>query len=225
MNRHQLRLCVINYNNWISESVDTKVRKILGIRPEELETIFRDLQNLINIIANDQSNIDSLGNKNRSYLKSAILYSLEIQKEEFSRRSALTDNREVIKKLKQKVENIAELTVADWFEPTEAFKTPKLEYFLIPQKKNDTQSTNNTKGNESILDLKPGLFGISINLNRYWDKVKTWFKRQRKKMPKNKIKMKDCFILTPRPSFVCAQDKHSHWMEESHQHRYVPPCH
>ena len=177
-NKDHLRHCVIIYNNWISENVDTLVRKALKFRPEELETLFRELKELMNIIDNDQTNIDSLDSKYRSYLKSAIVYSLQTQKENSNRRSKLTDNREVKKKLAQEVDQILELTMADWFENTEAFETPKLEKFLIPQKKTDVQIINNTKDNESILEMKPNFYGIGVNLPAVWGKIKTWYEKR-----------------------------------------------
>jgi hypothetical protein len=180
-NRDQLRHCVIVYNNYISKNVDTPVRNALKFRPEEIETLFSELKELMTIIANDQNNIDSLDGKYRSYLKSAILYSLKIQKEEANRRSELTNNREIKKKLEQEVEQIAELTVVDWFENTEAFETPKLEKFLIPQKKNEARITNNSEDKESILEMKPNFYGVGINLPAAWDKVKRWYKSKRGK--------------------------------------------
>ena len=177
-NRDQFRRCLINYNNWLVEGIDTPVRKALNFRPEELETLFRDLTELIDVIANDQNDIESLDSKNRSYLKSAILYSLETQTEESNRRSKLTDNKEVIQKLEQEVKQISDLTLADWFVSAVAFEAPKLEKFLIPQKSGDTNIAKNTNHSGPILDLKPNFYGLGIDLRAAWARIIAWFKKR-----------------------------------------------
>ncbi|MDL2124836.1 MAG: hypothetical protein LWX51_17585 [Deltaproteobacteria bacterium] len=189
-NKEHLRRCVVIYNNWISENVDAPVRKALSFRPEELEALFKEIKELMSIIAADQTNIDSLDSKYRSYLKSAILHSLHIQKEEAKRRSQLTPNPEIKKQLERNVEQITELTVGDWFESTKAFDTPRLEEFLLPQQQStahirkelvDDETAISTHSNESMLEMKPNLYGIGVNLPAVWGKIKAWYKRRAKR--------------------------------------------
>lgn len=180
-NKELLRHSVVFYNNWISKNIDVPVRKALGTRPEKLATVFRELSEPMNLIVEDQTNIDTLNSKYLSYLKAAILHTLDNEKEETKRRSQLTPNREVKEQLERNVKKISELTVDDWFERTKAFITPKLDEFLLPQQSRELHIESEIKegmhSKESMFELKPNIYGLGINLPAVWRRVKGWFKR------------------------------------------------
>jgi len=176
-----LRYCIEDYKNWISKNIDNPVREALGTRPEKLAAVFRELSELMNLIADDRTNIDTLNGKYLSYLKTAILHTLDNEREETKRRAQLTPNLEVKEQLELNVKKISRLTVDDWFERTKAFITPKLDEFLLPQQSKELriekEIKENMSSNESIFELKPNIYGLGINLPAVWHRVKGWFKR------------------------------------------------
>ena len=172
-NKDKLRHFVTIYNNWIADNIDRPVLKALRVRPEELEVIFRELKELMGIISNGESTIDSLDNKQRSYLKSSISYCLYSQREESERRSQLTTDPEIKKVLAQEVEQILEFTETEWFRNAEAFETPILEKFLIPMKESSNNKNSAISANEPIFEFKPNYHGLSLNLKVVWAKMKS----------------------------------------------------
>ena len=175
--KEQLRHCVIIYNNWISKNIDHPVKKALIYRPEELESIFNDLKDLMTIIADANSTIDILSSKQLAYLKSAILYSLYTKKEDVKKRSKLTSNKEILKTLAQEVEEILKLTEVEWFRKSKTFETPRLEQYLVVQKHGLKNTTETLGDNVPMFEFKPSYHGLSINLGVILSKIKSFFKR------------------------------------------------
>ena len=176
-----LRHCVVVYNNWISKNIDDPVRKALGNRPDKLATVFRELSELMKLISEDQTKIETFSGKYLAYLKTAILHTLDKEREETRRRSQLTPNQEVKEQLGRNVKKISDLTFDDWFEKTKAFITPKLDEFLLPQQSKELnierEIRKNMSPDESMFELKPNIYGVGINLPAAWRRLKGWFKR------------------------------------------------
>ncbi len=173
-NKEQLRHCVIIYNNWIAENIDHPVKKALIYRPEALESIFNDLKELMRIISDTNSTIDTLSSKQLAYLKSAILYSLHTKKDDVAKRSKSTTNEDVLKTLADEVETILKLTEAEWFRKAESFKTPKLEQYLVEQ--SGLKKTSSGQ-NKPLFEFKPSYYGLSINIGIVLGKIRSFIKR------------------------------------------------
>lgn len=146
LNKEKLRLCIGTYRNWISVHVDNPVMGTLRIRPEEIDTIFKDLgaieQLLSNITNKSQMVFDSLVPKHRSYLKQALIYTLRDKTVDKEKRSYHTHNRRLREILEREVKEISELTEGNWFKTTVADGTPKLTDYLSIQKAEELLQKN-----------------------------------------------------------------------------------
>lgn len=128
--------CLDQYRGWVYVNISNPVNEALSILPAELEKFFEGIDTFKSSIhkPNIGTPIGSVDPIRLSYLKAAILYTLHNRSLEKERRSAFTDSRELIERLEGEVKEISELTEGDWFDKTEAFRTPKLTDFLTIQK-------------------------------------------------------------------------------------------
>ena len=135
MARTDYRSALVAYNNWISENLERPVRNKISTRPSEIEKIYIDLKEMMVQSIDDGFSIDSWGDKERSYLKTAILCQLEERQSLADARSSKTDNPEIKNQIRQelRLEEVGLLTQEDWFRDTEGFSTPTLADFGIRQ--------------------------------------------------------------------------------------------
>lgn len=131
-NKPRLVLCLIQYQNWVANNIDAPVKKALRIQPAELTKFFVEIKKFTEGIQSQDTKtpIGSVGPIKLSYLKAAILYTLHSKSLDKELKSKRTDNRELLERLEDEVQEISELTEGDWFDNTTAFRAPKLTDFL-----------------------------------------------------------------------------------------------
>ncbi len=121
---------VTNFHNWLSNNVERHVRSALGIKPQELEDTFINLEQLRSNFSNPPSNVES---NLLPLLKKVIIYSRRQEAFNVEDRSGRTFNHELKVRLEEKLRLFSSIIDQDWFKKTEVFNCPKITDFLSIQ--------------------------------------------------------------------------------------------
>ena len=133
----QLRHCLVEFNNWLSDSVDQPVRRVLGVRPRALTDVFADLKALMEKCQQRTTDGTVLLSTELSLAKRAIIHTRRVGAFRKEERERQTFNREVRELLDDQMRPIVESMKRVWFHEVDAYKSPKLSNFLTIDRAQD----------------------------------------------------------------------------------------
>ena len=126
-----LRSCVMNYNNWLSENVNSPVMRVLGLQPQELGDTLTKLSRLITHLSmSPPKEIDS---DFLPLLKKAIIHARRSMAFDIEKRSGFTFNHELRDRLDEGLSLISIVMNQDWFRITEFSGSPRITDYLSIQ--------------------------------------------------------------------------------------------
>jgi diguanylate cyclase (GGDEF)-like protein len=120
---------ISNYINWIVRDIETPVRNILGLEPQELSDTFAKLVLLRSYL--DSSSLDKITSDLLPIFKAAIIYARRSLAFDIEKRSGFTFNKDMRTKLEQQLRPFKDVMKQDWFRNTVSYKLKITDFISI----------------------------------------------------------------------------------------------